>query len=67
MSSGALVWRQTAKSADSEHSRKGKRVRHVARPEQNESLGTRRLTSGSLESNELDLHAYLKRQEGMNM
>ena len=37
-------------------------LRHVARPEHNVSLGTRKLTSCSLESNKLALHTYLERQ-----
>ena len=62
-SSGALVWRQTAKSADFgtwQEKRGSFPLRHVTRPEQNKSLGTRRLTSGSLNSNELAFHAYLE-------
>ena len=65
LSSGALVWRQTAKGADfgTWQEKKGSfPLRHVTRPEQNESLDTRRLTSGSLNSNELAFHAYLERQ-----
>ena len=65
LSSGALVWRQTAKSADFgtwQEKRGSFPLRRVTRSEQNESLGTRRLTSGSLNSNELAFHACLKRQ-----
>ena len=65
LSSGALVWGQTGKSADFgtwQEKRGSFPLRHVTWPEQNESLGTRGLTSGSLNSNELTFHAYLERQ-----
>ena len=71
VSSGVLVWRQTVKSADFETWQEKKRdsfpLQLVARPEQNESLGTRKLTSGSLESNELALHLTWRDREGMNI